>query len=104
MFYKYKILMYVNCTIYIIVMHNKQFQSINQSMCYFCQNCKLGTEMFLTMFERATLSFGTTSVTSNVAFKAGSSQHGNARLASVGWKKSEFHNLITIYNIIFLHL
>ncbi len=41
---------------------------------------------YITMLDKATLSFGTTKVTSNVAFMAGSSQHGNARLASVAWK------------------
>ena len=35
------------------------------------------------MFETATRSNGTTSVTANTAFCAGSSQHGNARRASV---------------------
>lgn len=39
------------------------------------------------MFDRATLSLGTTKVTSNVALRAGSSQQGNARRASVGCKK-----------------
>ena len=38
------------------------------------------------MFDRATLSLGTTSVTSNVALQAGSSQQGMARLASVDYK------------------
>ena len=38
------------------------------------------------MFDRATLSLGTTSVTSNVALQAGSSQQGIARLASVDYK------------------
>ena len=42
--------------------------------------------IMLTMLERATRSFGTTRVMSNVAFTAGSSQHGNARRASVGCK------------------
>ena len=37
-----------------------------------------------TMLDRATRSLGTTKVTSNVAFMAGSSQQGNARRASVG--------------------
>jgi len=39
------------------------------------------------MFDKATLSLGTTKVTSNVALRAGSSQQGNARRASVGYKK-----------------
>ena len=34
-------------------------------------------------FEIASMSFGTTSVTPNTAFRSGSSQHGNARRASV---------------------
>ena len=38
------------------------------------------------MLDRATLSLGTTSVTSNVALQAGSSQQGIARLASVDYK------------------
>ena len=40
-----------------------------------------------TMFERATLSFGTTRLISKVALTAGSSQQGNARRASVDWKQ-----------------
>ena len=36
------------------------------------------------MFDKATLSFGTTKVMSKVALSAGSSQQGNARRASVG--------------------
>lgn len=40
----------------------------------------------LTMLERATLFFGTTRVTSNVAFTAGSSQQGKALRASVAYK------------------
>jgi len=40
----------------------------------------------LTMLDRATRSLGTTSVMSNVALTAGSSQHGNASRASVGWR------------------
>jgi len=51
------------------------------------------------MFERATLSFGTTKVTSNVAFTAGSSQHGNARLASVALKINTFDNDIHGMNL-----
>ena len=35
------------------------------------------------MFERMTLSFGPVTIRSKVALTAGSSQHGNARLASV---------------------
>ena len=38
------------------------------------------------MFDKATLSLGTTKVMSNVARRAGSSQHGNARRAPVGYK------------------
>ena len=38
------------------------------------------------MFDKATLSFGTIKVISNVARMAGSSQQGNARRAPVGWK------------------
>ena len=41
------------------------------------------------MFDKATLSFGTTKVMSKVALSAGSSQHGNARRASVGWKENK---------------
>lgn len=41
------------------------------------------------MFDKATLSLGTTKVTSNVALRAGSSQQGNARRASVGYKKKK---------------
>lgn len=40
----------------------------------------------LTMLERATLFFGTTRVTSNVALTAGSSQQGKALRASVAYK------------------
>ena len=39
----------------------------------------------LTMLLRAMRSLGTSSVMSKVAFKAGSSQHGNARRASVAY-------------------
>ena len=42
----------------------------------------------LTMLDRATLSLGTTSVTSKVAFTAGSSQHGKDLLASVACHES----------------
>ena len=41
------------------------------------------------MFDKATLSFGTTKVMSKVALSAGSSQQGNARRASVGWKENK---------------
>ena len=44
------------------------------------------------MFDRATLSLGTTSVTSNVALQAGSSQQGIARLASVDYKTCTVYN------------
>ena len=39
-----------------------------------------------TMFDKATLSFGTIKVISKVARMAGSSQQGNARRAPVGCK------------------
>ena len=41
----------------------------------------------LTILERTTRSEGATIVTSNVAFKAGSSQQGKALRASVAWKR-----------------
>ena len=40
------------------------------------------------MLERATLSLGTTSTTSNVALNAGSSQQGRALRASADWNKT----------------
>ncbi len=49
---------------------------------------------FHTMLERATLSFGTTRVTSKVALIAGSSQHGKARLASVAWKEETNYTIL----------
>lgn len=52
----------------------------------------------LTMLERATLFFGTTRVTSNVALTAGSSQQGKALRASVAYK---MQNQIAQPNIIF---
>ncbi len=39
-----------------------------------------------TIFDRATLSFGTIRVMSKVALIAGSSQQGKARRASVAWR------------------
>ena len=46
-------------------------------------------EFFSTMLERATLSLGTTRVTSKVALWAGSSQQGRARRASAAWGRRE---------------
>ena len=45
--------------------------------------------VFSTMLERATLSLGTTKVTSKVALWAGSSQQGRARRASAAWERRE---------------
>lgn len=42
-----------------------------------------------TIFDKATLSFGTIRVMSKVALIAGSSQQGKARRASVAWRECE---------------
>lgn len=44
-------------------------------------------DIWVTMFDRATLFFGTVRVISKVAFKAGSSQHGKDLRASDAWKQ-----------------
>ena len=51
-----------------------------------CKSTNYNVMIGLTMLERATLFLGTTSVTSNVAFTAGSSQQGKARRASVAYR------------------
>lgn len=43
----------------------------------------------LTIFDKATLSLGTTNEISNVALMEGSSQQGKALRASVAWRKSQ---------------
>ena len=73
---------------------------------YICQTKKINInkreavyfteEARLTMFERATLSFGTIRVTSNVALWVGSSQHGRARRASAAYKERGGHTSHTL--------